>query len=69
LGVVIGALHAGYLYRRHMVRTPADQPGAVYRGLWALGLWTLFGSYVLVLWIIGVIAYSISKVMPRRRTA
>ncbi len=68
LGVVIGTLHAVYLYRRHVEQTPGDQAGAVYRGLWALGLWTLFGSYVLVLWIIGVIAYSVSKVMPRRRT-
>jgi len=67
LGVVIGVLHAVYLYRQHVARTPVDQAGAVYRGLWALGLWTLFGSYVLVLWIIGVIAYSVSKVMPRRR--
>ncbi len=67
LGVVIGALHAVYLYRQHVARTPADQAGEVYFGLWALGLWTLFGSYVLVLWIIGVVAYAVSKVIPRRR--
>jgi site-specific recombinase len=67
LGVVIGTLHAVHLYRRHVAQTPADQAGAVYRGLWALGLWTLFGSYVLVLWIIGVVAYAVSKVIPRRR--
>jgi len=42
---------------------------AIYRGAWAIGLWTLFGTYVLVLWIVGVIAYGLVGFLPDRREA
>jgi hypothetical protein len=48
----------------------ADSRGmAIYRGAWAIGLWTLFGTYVLVLWIVGVIAYGLVGFLPARREA
>lgn len=68
LGAVVGLAHAVYLWRV----TAKDFGGrgmAVYRGLWAVALWTLFGTYVLVLWIVGVVAYGLMGSLPKRRRA
>jgi hypothetical protein len=59
LGAAIGLAHAAYLWRV-TTQLGAGQGLALYRGAWAITLWTLFGSYVLVLWIIGAIAYGVS---------
>ena len=67
VGVVFGLLHAGYIYRLGVREAPAARGflathgRAVYDALWALGLWLLFGTYVLVLWVIGVFFYAIHK--------
>ena len=37
--------------------------------LWAFALWVLFGSYVLVLWVVGVLAMAAFKIVPKRRPA
>ncbi len=56
LGFAVGAIHAGYI-----ISTQFSLPGpnatalALYRALWALALWTVFGSYLLVLWISGFV--------------
>jgi hypothetical protein len=55
---VIGLLHAGYVYR---VVAVEGQFRAGYYALWTFGLWLVFGAYVLVLWIISVIAYAIAR--------
>jgi len=34
---------------------------AVYYALWTFGLWVIFGSYVLILWLIGAIFYAVFK--------
>ncbi len=81
LGLVIGSLHAVYLYRRRVADAresaaagttahlaTAHLEGAYY-GLWALALWVIFGTYVLVLWVIGAVAYSIFRLFPRRGAA
>ena len=76
LGLAIGSLHAVYLYRRRVAdaresataSATAHLEGAYY-GLWALALWVIFGTYVLVLWVIGVVAYSIVRLFPRRGAA
>lgn len=65
LGAVIGLLHAGYIYRQRPQRSRNDRIMAAYRGLWAFVLWMLFGSYVLVLWVVGVIVYAAAKAVPR----
>jgi hypothetical protein len=68
LGTAVGLAHAVYLWRVSMQE--ADSRGtAIYRGAWAIGLWTLFGTYVLVLWIVGVIAYGLVGFLPARREA
>ncbi len=81
LGLAIGSLHAIQLYRRRVADAresaaasttaqlaTAHLEGAYY-GLWALALWVIFGTYVLVLWVIGVVAYSIFRLFPRHRPA
>jgi glycerol uptake facilitator-like aquaporin len=81
LGLAIGSLHAVHLYRRRVADAresatasttahlaTAHLEGAYY-GLWALALWVIFGTYVLVLWVIGAVAHSIFRLFPRRRAA
>ena len=76
LGLAIGSLHAIHLYRRRVVDARESATGSVtahlegaYYGLWALALWVIFGTYVLVLWAIGAVAYSIVRLFPRRGAA
>src|SRR5262249_48761620 len=65
LGAFFGLLHGTYLYRQHIaLRSPAT---GLYYGLWAFILWTLFGAYVLVFWILGLIAYPIVRLAPGGR--
>lgn len=81
LGLVIGSLHAVHLYRRRVADARESAAGGAtadlatahlegaYYGLWALALWVIFGTYVLVLWVIGAVAYSIFRLFPRHRPA
>jgi len=62
VGAVVGLLHAGYVYRVVSVQGGAAvHARAGYYALWTLSLWLLFGTYVLVLWIISVLAYTIAR--------
>ncbi len=65
VGVVFGLFHALYVYRLVMAEGPADaapsHARAGYYALWTLGLWLLFGSYVLVLWLIGAAFWLVFK--------
>ena len=67
-GAAIGLAHALYLWRVSM-QEANSRSTAIYRGVWAIGLWTLFGTYVLVLWIVGVIAYGLAGFLRARREA
>ncbi len=67
-GAAIGLAHAIYLWRVSM-QEANSRSTAIYRGVWAIGLWTLFGTYVLVLWIVGVIAYGLAGFLRARREA
>ncbi len=66
VGVLFGLLHATYVYRLIVAEAPADaassHPRAVYYGLWTFCLWVLFGTYVLVLGLIGAVLYIVFKV-------
>lgn len=73
LGASLGLLHGSYVFRRQSrwalasgVRT--GRAMGLYYALWTFALWTLLGSYVLGLWIIGAIAYSVARLVPRRKT-
>jgi len=63
-GAALGLLHARNLYRQIAVRgqtkilTGVNLRG-LYYGIWTVALWTIFGSYVVVLWLIGAFATAI----------
>ena len=65
VGVVFGLFHALYVYRLVMAEGPADaapsHARAGYYALWTLGLWLFFGTYMLVLWLIGAAFWLIFK--------
>ena len=62
VGAVLGLLHAGYVYR--VVAVPggtAAHARAGYYALWTFLLWLLFGTYVLLLWVVSLVAYAIAR--------
>ena len=67
VGAVLGLLHATSIYSRRTGEIPerkAKHPikvraGAAYYALWTLLLWVLFGSFVVLLWLIGVVLYTL----------
>jgi hypothetical protein len=77
VGALLGLFHAVYVYRQQLADARNTPSGisfgtklrAGYYALWTFGLWALFGSYVLYLWLLGCILHLISKAIPRSRTA
>jgi hypothetical protein len=74
LGTILGLAHGVYLYRQIAARAPAGSGSGgklqgLYYALWVFLLWTLFGSYVLAFWVLGVLAYPIVRLIRRPRTA
>ena len=74
LGALLGMLHGVYLFRRIAARRPtggisSGKTQGLYYALWAFVLWTLFGSYVLAFWILGLLAYPIVRLVQRQRVA
>lgn len=65
VGAVLGLVHAAYVYRIVTNWVPADMSPnhtrGLYYALWTVGLWILFGSYVLVLWFSGIVLYLVFK--------
>ena len=67
LGAVIGVIHAIHICREKVM---ANSPGgAVYAALWAVVLWTLFGAYLLVFWIVGTLGLALGWLRKPRRPA
>lgn len=60
-GFLVGLWQAVWLYRQRVAsagRTEGafDTPAqALYRGLWAVVLWTLAGLYIVILWLLGAL--------------
>ena len=62
VGAIFGLLHAGYVYRVVSVQGGATAHArAGYYALWTFLLWLLFGTYLLVLWLIALVAYAIAR--------
>lgn len=65
LGLMAGLAHAVYVYR--IVASEGEtkstsRPGvALYYALWTVLLWVLFGSYLLLLWLLGGVLYLAGK--------
>jgi hypothetical protein len=65
LGAFFGILHGAYIYRQQIA--VHGRATGFYYGIWAFALWTLFGAYVLLFWILGFILYSIVRLAPGDR--
>ncbi|MEM7225624.1 MAG: hypothetical protein AAF495_21780 [Pseudomonadota bacterium] len=70
LGALFGLLHGVWLFRLQAARPGSGQRAkGIYYGIWAFILWTLFGAYVLIFWLLGLIGSSIARLKPRRSSA
>ena len=74
LGALLGVLHGVYLYRSLVADAraggaPHSRAAALYYGLWAFVLWTLFGPYVLAFWVLGMLVYAAVSVAKSARSA
>jgi hypothetical protein len=66
VGAGLGLMHATALARRMFARADSLAPGfslgslgtPLYFGFWTLLLWTVFGSYVLYLWLIACVVFA-----------
>lgn len=76
VGMCLGLMHAGYVYR-HVVdakpmsltgRSAAQHLRGVYYAMWTVGLWLVFGTYVFSLWVLGVILYALTKAIQMVRS-
>jgi hypothetical protein len=55
-GLVTGLIHATQIVATGSIGpSPESRFVLFYRAAWAIGLWTLFGSYLLILWFLAVI--------------
>ncbi len=70
LGALCGALHAPLVYRNRRRDERASPARAGYFALWAFALWTLFGAYLLLFWVIGAAGMALSRLLrPARKGA
>lgn len=70
-GIVIGLVHGGYVFR-HVLADPSGRGRGIrtglracYYALWTVLLWALFGTYVLFMWIVSLVAYWTSRLVLR----
>ena len=73
IGAVLGLTHGANLYRQMAARAPAGsgtggKARALYYALWTLLLWTVFGAYALLFWILGLLAYPLVRLIRRPTT-
>ena len=70
IGALLGSLHAGGVYRsrlqggRQEVGGSATARGrAAYAAAWSFLLWTAFGSYVLIIWLLSLPFWATSRAL------
>ena len=63
LGALCGLLHAPLVYRNRRRDEGASPLRAGYFALWAFALWTLFGAYLLLFWLIGAAGMALSRLL------
>ena len=76
-GAAAGLIHAAGLARRIFARSEFTFPGftlgrtwaALYYGLWTILLWTVFGAYVLYLWLIACGVFGLHRLWRSRLPA
>lgn len=57
LGAVLGGLHFILFLTSQLGRPGVSTPGLLWQGLWNWALWTLFGAYILLFWLLGSVLY------------
>lgn len=68
-GIVVGLVHGNYVFRHTLAEPGARGIRATlrawYYALWTVLLWTLLGTYVLVMWVVSLVAYGASRLVLR----
>lgn len=67
LGGLFGLAHAFQVYRQRVRDEGAAPLRAAYFAAWALGLWVLFGAYLLAFWILGALGLAVSRLYRAER--
>jgi len=67
LGAVIGLLHMLHTFATRLGRSGLSSVKTLWQGIWTWALWTLFGAYLLVFWILGLVSLGISRVVHHAR--
>lgn len=62
VGAIFGVLHAPMVYRNRIADQGGSPQKAGYFAVWAVLLWTLFGAYVLALWLMGAAGMTFSHI-------
>lgn len=61
LGAMFGLVHAIYVYNivgsSGTTAATCNHAAAIYAALWTLVLWILFGTYLMLFWLIGAVLY------------
>lgn len=61
LGAFFGLIHSVQVYRQRVMDEGASPGRAIWFALWAVGLWIIFGAYLLAFWIIGAVGLAFSR--------
>ena len=67
LGFVIGCAHFAQILISRLSGNELNFSKTVWHALWVLALWTLFGSYVLLLWLAGILLLVTYRALYRDR--
>ena len=59
LGLFVGTMHFVQMLVSQLGQTGTDAPAVLWRAVCTLVLWTVFGAYVLILFVLGAVLYLI----------
>ena len=63
LGAIFGLAHAIYVFRvvarESSGNNPSQRLPALYAAAWTLLLWIVFGTYLMLLWLLGCLLYPV----------
>ncbi|MCG7522507.1 hypothetical protein [Ruegeria sp. Ofav3-42] len=65
IGAAIGLLNMLFILSSRLGQTGLNQAKTIWQGLWVWALWTVFGAYVLALWLLGVVFLGLSRILRR----
>ncbi|MEZ5830768.1 MAG: hypothetical protein R3D05_06275 [Dongiaceae bacterium] len=61
LGAAIGLTHAIQIFRERIASGHRGLPSAAWFAVWTGLLWTVFGPYVLAVWLLGALGLAVSR--------